>query len=80
MQQRLQTTPKHNASIKVSINKIFANQRRKNAPGLASLERARTVVWALWKILTDLLVSFEHLLLLGLLFRLLGNCYRSYFL
>jgi hypothetical protein len=40
------------------------------------------VVWALWKILTDLLVGLGHLLLvhLGLLFRLLGNCYRSYFL
>jgi hypothetical protein len=40
------------------------------------------VVGALWKILTDLLVGFGHLLLLhlGLLFRLLGNCYRSYFL
>jgi hypothetical protein len=76
MQQRLQTTPKRNASIKVSINKIFANWER-NAPGLASFERARTVVWALWKILTDLLVGFGHLLLLhlGLFFRLLGNCY-----
>jgi hypothetical protein len=52
----------------------------KNAPGLASLERAWTVVWALWKILTDLLIGFGHLLLLGLLFRLLGNCYWSYFL
>jgi hypothetical protein len=38
------------------------------------------VVWALWKILTDVLVGFGHLLLLGLLFWLLGNCYRSYFL
>jgi hypothetical protein len=38
------------------------------------------VVWALWKILTDLLVGFGHLLLLGLLFWLLRNCYRSYFL
>jgi hypothetical protein len=40
------------------------------------------VVWALWKILTDLLVGLGHLLLvhLGLLFRLLRNCYRSYFL
>jgi hypothetical protein len=40
------------------------------------------VIEALWKILTDLLVSFGHLLLLHLelLFRLLGNCYRSYFL
>jgi hypothetical protein len=31
------------------------------------------VVWALWKILTDLLVGFGHFLLLGLLFRLLGE-------
>jgi hypothetical protein len=64
-----------------AFNKIFANRER-NAPGLASLERARTVVWALWKILTDLLVGFGHLLLLhlGLLFRLLGNCYRGHFL
>jgi hypothetical protein len=40
------------------------------------------VVWALWKILTNLLVGFGYLLLwhLGLLFRLLVNCYRSYFL
>jgi hypothetical protein len=40
------------------------------------------VVGALWKILTDLLVGFGHLLLLhlGLLFWLLENCYRSYFL
>jgi hypothetical protein len=40
------------------------------------------MVGALWKILTDLLVGFGHLLLLhlGLLFRLLENCYRNYFL
>jgi hypothetical protein len=40
------------------------------------------VVGTLWKILTDLIVGFGHHLLLhlGLLFRLLGNCYRSYFL
>jgi hypothetical protein len=40
------------------------------------------VVGTLWKILIDLLVGFGHLLLLhfGLPFRLLGNCYRSYFL
>jgi hypothetical protein len=40
------------------------------------------MVGALLKILTDLLVGFGHLLLLhlGLLFRLLGNCYRNYFL
>jgi hypothetical protein len=37
------------------------------------------VVWALRKILTDL-VGFGHFLLLGLLFWLLGNCYRRYFL
>jgi hypothetical protein len=63
-----------------TVNKIFANRER-NSPGLASLERARTVVWALRKILTDL-VSFGHLLLLHLrlLFRILGNCYRSHFL
>jgi hypothetical protein len=40
------------------------------------------VVWALWKIFTDLLVGFGHLLLLhlGLFFWLLENCYLSYFL
>jgi hypothetical protein len=40
------------------------------------------MVGALWKILTDLLVCLRHLLLLylGLLFRLLGNCYRNPFL
>jgi hypothetical protein len=40
------------------------------------------VVGTLWKILTDLLVGFRHLLLLHLrlLFWLLRNCYRSYFL
>jgi hypothetical protein len=40
------------------------------------------MVGALWKILTDLLVGSGHLLLLhlGLLFWLLGNCYRNYFL
>jgi hypothetical protein len=40
------------------------------------------VVWALWKILTELLVGFGHLLLLHLrlLFWLFVNCYRSYFL
>jgi hypothetical protein len=81
MQQRLQPTPKRNASIKVSINKIFANRER-NASGLASFKRARAVVWTLWQFLTDLLVGFGHLLLLhlGLFFRLLGNRYRSYFL
>jgi hypothetical protein len=39
---------------------------RENAPGLASLERARTMGGTLWKILTDLLFGFEHLLLLHL--------------
>jgi hypothetical protein len=40
------------------------------------------MVGALWKILTDLFVGFGHLLLLhlGLLFQLLENCYRNYFL
>jgi hypothetical protein len=40
------------------------------------------MIGALWKILTDLLVGFRHLLLLhlGLLFRLLGNYYRNLFL
>jgi hypothetical protein len=40
------------------------------------------MVRALWKILTDFFVGFGHLLLLhlGLLFWLLGNCYRNYFL
>jgi hypothetical protein len=35
------------------------------------------VVGALWKIFTDLLFGFGHLLLLhlGLLFRIFGNCY-----
>jgi hypothetical protein len=40
------------------------------------------MIGALRKILTDLLVYFGHLLLLhlGLLFWLLGNCYRNSFL
>jgi hypothetical protein len=40
------------------------------------------MVGALWKILTDLLIDFEHLLLLhlGVLFWRLGNYYRNYFL
>jgi hypothetical protein len=40
------------------------------------------MIEALRKILTDLLVCFGHLLLLylELLFRLLGNCYRNFFL
>jgi hypothetical protein len=64
-----------------AFNKIFANRGR-NAPGLASLKRARTVVGALWKIFTDLLFGFGNLLLLhlGLLFWILGNCYRGRFL
>jgi hypothetical protein len=64
-----------------TINKYFANWGR-NASGLASLKRARTVVGALWKIFTDLLFGFGRLLLLhlGLFFRILGNCYRGHFL
>jgi hypothetical protein len=40
------------------------------------------MIGALRKILTDLLVGFRHLLLLhhGLLFWLIGNCYRNPFL
>jgi hypothetical protein len=40
------------------------------------------VVGALWKIFTDLLFDFGRLLLLnlGLLFRVLRNCYRVHFL
>jgi hypothetical protein len=40
------------------------------------------MIGVLWKILTDLLVCLGHLLLLsfGLLFWLLGNCYRNPFL
>jgi hypothetical protein len=40
------------------------------------------MVGTLWKIFTDLFVRLGHLLLLqlGLLFRLLGNCYRNPFL
>jgi hypothetical protein len=61
---------------------MFCKLREKNALGLASFERARAMIGALWKILTDLLVCFGNLLLLylGLLFRLLGNCYRNPFL
>jgi hypothetical protein len=77
MQQQLQITPKRNASVKSKALIKYLQTGRENALGLASLERARTVVWALWKILTDLLVGFGHL---GLLFWLLVNCYRSYFL
>ena len=68
MQQRLQTTPKHNASIKVK-HLINNCKPRENAPGLASLEGARAVIGALWKFLNVLLVGFGHFLwlLLGLL-------------
>jgi hypothetical protein len=40
------------------------------------------MIGALWKILTDLLICLGNLLLwyLGLLFRLLWNCYRNFFL
>jgi hypothetical protein len=64
-----------------AFNKIFANRER-NAPGLASLKRAWMVVRALWKIFTDLLFGFSRLLLLhlGLLFWVLGSCYRGHFL
>jgi hypothetical protein len=67
--------------LSITINKYFVNWEI-NAPGLASLKRARTVVRALWKIFTDLLVGFGRLLLLhlGLLFWILGNCYRGHFL
>jgi hypothetical protein len=49
---------------------------------LRGLLLSKAMIGALRKILTDLLVSFVHLLLLhlGLLFRLLGNCYRNPFL
>jgi hypothetical protein len=61
---------------------MFCKLREKNASGLASLERARTMIGALRKILIDLLVCLGHLLLLhlGLLFWLLENCYRNSFL
>jgi hypothetical protein len=61
---------------------MFCKLREKNAPGLASFERARVMVGALWKILTNLLVCLGHLLLLylGLLFRLLENYYWNPFL
>jgi hypothetical protein len=61
---------------------MFCKLREKNAPGLASFERARAMIGALWKILTDLLVCLGNLLLLylGLLFWLLENCYRNSFL
>jgi hypothetical protein len=56
---------------------MFSKPREKNAPGLASFERARPMIRALRKILTDLLVCLGHLLFLhlGLHFRLLRNCY-----
>ena len=65
MQQRLQTTPERNASIKVKHLLIIAN-RVENAPGLASLEGARAVIGALQKFLNVLLVCFGHFLRLHL--------------
>jgi hypothetical protein len=61
---------------------MFCKSREKNALGLASFERARAMIGALRKILTDLLVCLGHLLLLhlGLLFWLLGNYYQNSFL
>jgi hypothetical protein len=61
---------------------MFCKPREKNAPGLASFERARAMIGALRKILTDPLVCLRHLLLwyLGLFFRLLGNYYQNFFL
>jgi hypothetical protein len=49
---------------------MFCKPREKNAPGLASFERARPMIGALPKILTDLLVCLGHILFLhlGLLF------------
>ena len=74
MQQRLQTTPERNASIKVKhlINNCKPGE---NALGLASLEGARAVIGALRKFLNVLLVGFWHFLLLHLelLLGLLGN-------
>ena len=65
MQQRLQTTPEPNASIKVKhlINNCKPGE---NALGLASLEGARTVIGALRKFLNVLLVGFGHFLRLHL--------------
>ena len=48
-----------------TFNEIIAN-REKNAPGLASLEGARTVIGALRKFLNVLLVGFWHFLRLHL--------------
>ena len=74
MQQRLQTTPERNASIKVKhlINNCKPGE---NAPGLASLEGARAVIGALRKFLNVLPFGFRHFLLLHLelLLGLLGN-------
>ena len=74
MQQRLQTTPVRNASIKVKhlINNCKLGE---NAPGLASLEGARAVIGALRKFLNVLPFGFRHFLLLHLelLLGLLGN-------
>ena len=74
MQQRLQTTPERNTSISSkAFNEIIAN-REKDAPGLASLEGAWTVIGALRKFFNVLLVGFWHFLrlYLELLLGLLG--------
>jgi hypothetical protein len=47
MKQRLQTTPTRNAAVEVKALIKYLQTGGENAPGLASLERARTVVWAL---------------------------------
>ena len=65
MQQRLQTTPKRNASIKVK-HLINNCKPRENALGLASLEGAWAVIGALRKFLNVLLVGFGHFLRLHL--------------
>jgi hypothetical protein len=72
----LQTTPEHNASIKVKHKSIFAN-RGKNALGLASLEGTRAMIRALLKLFNVSLGGLGHLLLghLELLFLSLWNCY-----
>jgi hypothetical protein len=84
MQQRLQTTPECNASIKVKALIKYLQTEGENAPGLASLEGTRAVIGALRKLLNVLLVSFGHFLRLHLelLLGLLGYddwilCLRS---
>jgi hypothetical protein len=74
MQQRLQTTPKRNASIKVKALINNCKPGEKNAPGLASLKGTRAVIGALRKFLNVLLVCFGHFLWLHLelLLRFLG--------